>query len=304
MRRAAALLALLAAAACSSKTPDEAYRPTESVLEVVAVLTRHVEDDTYRFEPARDFTGRNVYRASLLRLESLEVVHEEALRAGHLDDVVAFAKGRALERLRAYDLAAASYRQVVREEGELQAEAERSAETCDALADATRPEPGAEADLGDALARHAARVEALETLGVHLAGTHYEPVVLEEIEHADELRAEALVARRAVEPDGDVAALAALQRLVVDHRESKNANAHLIELADLYAELAEEYVDLHPPESLDFDPPTFEAMVGSAARLYEAVANQDGAVERMEASRRLEAFLAFTLRVDHDRFTP
>ena len=33
---------------------------------------RHVPDDTYRFEPARDFTDRNVYRSILLRLENLE----------------------------------------------------------------------------------------------------------------------------------------------------------------------------------------------------------------------------------------
>ena len=74
-------------------------------------------------------------------------------------------------------------------------------------------------------------------------------------------------------------------------------------LADLYAGLATAYVERHPPESLRFDPPAFEELASSASRLYEAVANQDGATERMEASRRLEAFLAFTLRVDRDRFS-
>jgi hypothetical protein len=65
------VLALLAA--CRS-TPevDPRYRPAENVLEVLAVLRHHVPDDTYRFPPARDFTGRNVYRSSLLRLESIE----------------------------------------------------------------------------------------------------------------------------------------------------------------------------------------------------------------------------------------
>jgi hypothetical protein len=58
------------------------------------------------------------------------------------------------------------------------------------------------------------------------------------------------------------------------------------------------------PESLWFDPATFEELVDSATQLYETVANQDGAVEKLEAARRLEAFLAFTLRVDRDRFTP
>jgi hypothetical protein len=135
-------------------------------------------------------------------------------------------------------------------------------------------------------------------------GTHYAAVVREEQERVDAARARFLVDTRRVVPDGDVRALAALQQLVSRHRESKNANDHLLALADLYAELAEEYVEAHPPESLDFDPPRFEELVEAAARLYEAVANQDGAPEKLEAGRRLEAFLAFTLEVDRDRFSP
>jgi hypothetical protein len=34
------------------------------------------------------------------------------------------------------------------------------------------------------------------------------------------------------------------------------------------------------------------------------VTNQDGAPEKLEAARKLEAFIAFTLRVDRDRFSP
>ena len=69
-----ATLALLAVTGCqtfSSKQEEALYGPSEGVLETVAVLRRHVPDDTYRFPTATDFSGRNVYRASLLRLESL-----------------------------------------------------------------------------------------------------------------------------------------------------------------------------------------------------------------------------------------
>ena len=59
----------------------------------------------------------------------------------------------------------------------------------------------------------------------------------------------------------------------------------------------------NPPEGLGFDPPTFQELADAAARLYEVVANQDGTAEKLEAQQRLEAFLAFTLRVDRDRFT-
>jgi len=125
---ALALLALLAGIACAKPGIDPRYRPAASILEIIAVLRRHVPDDTYRFEPARDFTDRNVYRSSLLRLENLEALHAEALRAGHLDGAIAFAKGRALERLRAYDLAAGHYRVAAEREPELREEALRSAD--------------------------------------------------------------------------------------------------------------------------------------------------------------------------------
>jgi hypothetical protein len=320
--RARALLAALLAAGCASAPqPDPRYRPVESVLEVVAVLRRHIPDDTYRFPAARDFTGRNVYRASLLRLENLEQVYADALRAGHMDDVIAFAKGRALERLRAFDLAATSYRRAAEFDGIHQDEALRSATLCDALAESAEmgesetflggnssaaEEVSSSSYTGDAeavLALYARRVALLEKLALESRGTHYEIVIEEEVEEADLERARRFEALRDVLPDGDVRALAELQRVVVRHRESKNANRHVLELADLYAALAREYVEVRPPEGLWFDPPTFQDLVDSASRLYSAVANQDGTTEKLEAQRRLEAFLAFTLRVDSDRFS-
>ena len=122
----------------STPEPDARYRPAENVLEVTAVLRRHVPDDTYRFEPGQDFTGRNVYRSSLLRLESLERVHGESVRAAQMEGVIAFAKGRALERLRAFDLAAEEYRLAAELDRELAVEAGRSADLCEALHDTTR----------------------------------------------------------------------------------------------------------------------------------------------------------------------
>jgi hypothetical protein len=301
---------------CSTPEPDPRYRPSESLLEVLAVLRRHVPDDTYRFEPARDFTGRNVYRASLLRLENLEKIHGGEIRSGYMDDVLAFAKGRALERLRAFDLAASSYAVAAGIEGPLQRDARESQAICEALAEAATlepepapiPEQGAPAALAadreSILALFDRRVALLEALLEGAEGTHYAFVIREEIERADMGRARFLADTRRLYADGDVRALAALQQLVNSHRESKNANRHLLALADLYAELAVEYVESNPPEGLRFDPPQFEELVEAAARLYEAISNQDGAPEKLEAARRLEAFLAFTLKVDRDRFSP
>ncbi|MDP7570024.1 MAG: hypothetical protein QF391_00325, partial [Myxococcota bacterium] len=116
-------------------------------------------------------------------------------------------------------------------------------------------------------------------------------------------RAEYFVALRQILPQGDVRAASELERLVTRHRDSKYANRHVLELAQLYEGIAVEYVDAHPPESLSFDPVRFQELIDSTSRFYEVVAGQDGRPEKLEASRRLEAFLAFALRVDRDRFT-
>jgi len=319
---ACAVVALCAACA-STPQVDPVYRPTENVLEVIAVLRAHIEDDTYRFEPARDFTGRNVYRSSLLRLENLEELHADALRAGHMDGVIAFAKARSLERLRAYDLAAESYRLAADLSEDLRLAALESADICDVLhqaAQMTRAlEPGDEAD-GDAgvrgvsqlveldpdsvLAEFEARTALLDGLIPISEGTHYGPIVREELERADVARASYFVGIRKTDVNGDVRAISELQRVTFQHPESKNFNRHLLELADLYAELAMEYSTSYPPESLLFDPVRFGELVEGASRLYEMVASRDGTPEKIEASRRLEAFLAYSIRIDRDRFTP
>ncbi len=311
--RGLALVPLIAwIGGCSShKAPDPRYRPAENVLEVIAVLRRHVSDDTYRFQPARDFTGRNVYRSSLLRLESLERVHADALRAGHMDGAIAFAKGRAFERLRAYDLAGEEYRIAADREASLKVEALRSADVCDALhrtvgregppdrvPDAAPPDP--EARLRD----YDERMAVFDQVARAVEGTHHVPIIEEEVERADLARAHWFATRRTVLPDGDLRAVSELQRVVVRHSGSKNVNLHLLDLADLYADLAVEYADANPPASVRFDPVRFQELVDGASRLYEIVAGKDGTPEKLEAARRLEAFLAFALRIDHDRFTP
>jgi tetratricopeptide (TPR) repeat protein len=318
LRPRASLVLCFTGLACAS-TPDAnpVYAPTENVLEVVAVLRRHVPDDTYRFEPARDFTGRNVYRSSLLRLENLESRQQDSLRAGHLDGVIAFAKGRALERLRAYDLAAEAYAIAAERDPELHVEALRSADVCNGLQAATASGADTAATAADAVAqgrlqaeiaaavsRFDERVTALETIGASEQDSQYAFIVKEEIERTDVARADYFAALRQLLPDGDVRAAAERQRVVMRHSDSKNSSRHLLALAALYSDLAEEYVDANPPETLRFDPARFQELIDTAARVYEMVAARDGTPEKLEASRKLEAFLAFALRVDRDRFTP
>ena len=295
----------------SSPEPDPRYRPAENVLEVISVLRRHVPDDTYRFEPALDFTGRNVYRSSLLRLESMESLYGDTLRAAHMQGVMAFARGRALERLRAYGLAVGEYRLAADTDARLAVEASRSADVNEAIRsysdmavglDELASQDGLSIDADTMLGRFEERTTRLEALERTTAGTHHAFVVREEIERTDIARARYFSALRQILPDGDVRAAADLQRVVRRHGESKFANRHILAVAELYEELAAEYVDANPPESLDFDPIRFQELVDATSRLYEVVASQDGKTEKLEASRKLEAFLAFALRVDRDRF--
>jgi len=318
----AAHCALLAAAtllvSCSSSPKtDERYRPAENILEIVAVLRRHVPDDTYHFEPARDFTGRNVYRSSLLRLESIERVHAGALRAGHMDGVLAFAKGRALERMRAFSLASASYRLAADFEPSLAVEALRSADICSALVNtlelgmnlatlADRREGDVlSADDPDAMiAQFDERLAALDSIAAAAGETHHSFIVQEEVERTDVARSRYFAAIRFVIPNGNLRAVSELQRVVVRHRDSKHSSHHLLALADLYVDMSEEYIEANPPESMRFDPVHFQELIESASQLFQVVSNRDGTAEKIEAGRRLEAFLAFALRVDRDRFTP
>jgi len=319
---ACAILALCGACA-STPEVDPVYRPTENVLEVISVLRAHIDDDTYRFEPARDFTGRNVYRSSLLRLENLEELYPDALRAGHMDGVIAFAKARSLERLRAFDIAAESYRLAADINEDLRLVALDSADICDVLYEASQmtrelepddeselrsDEPGVpqliELDPDSVLEEFEARTALLDGLAAVTEGTHYGPIVREELERADVARANYFLGIRKTDVSGDVRAISELQRVTFRHPDSKNFNRHLLELADLYAELAVEYSTTYPPESLLFDPVRFQELVEGASRLYEMVASRDGTPEKLEASRRLEAFLAYSIRIDRDRFTP
>lgn len=320
------IVLLLLAVGCQTakqKKMEAHYGPTESIVEVVAVLRRHVPDDTYRFEPATDFTGRNVYRSTLLRLESMERLHADALRSGYMSPVIAFAKGRSLERLRAYDLAAQHYTEAARGDKDLAEAALHSAYVCEQIHQAAavgvdhrdplaNPDPirniielpAEPHDPEQVVAELDERVALLSFLLEEVKGTHYEAVVKEEIERADEVRATFFVHRRHDTPDGHLRGAAELQRVVKRHTASKRRLHHLLSLAEYFDQLAHEYVVAVRPESIGFDSAKFQELVDPAAHLYQSVASHDGTPEKLEAARKLEAFLAFTLLVDHDRFTP
>jgi len=171
------------------------------------------------------------------------------------------------------------------------------------LADPMNQGPPLPLDETEVIAELDARIFILTTLLRKELPPPYPFILREEIERADVARATYFDATRQVLDNGNLRAIAERPRVIARHGPSKYRYRHMIAAADLYAELAEEYVVATPPESLDFDPPMFRELVDGATHLYQAVAHQDGTPEKLVAARRLEAFLAFTLQVDSARFS-
>lgn len=303
MIRAALALGFLGVLACRTPNPDAVYRPTESVLEVATLLRLHRDDDTYRFAPARDYTGKNVYRAALDRLESLEALYQDKFQSGYLDAEILFAKGLALERITEFTLAAEHFSHAASIESVLRDAAVLAATICERLDAARGIEPPHDATPEHAMAVFDERLRILDALLLEAGTSWHRPVIREEVERADLARAEYFRARWLLEPGLAAAVLQQYQVLLQQHAESKNRNRHLIALADLYSDFSRRYAARHPPVSLRFDPATFDEYAKSAHRLYESVSQQDGAVEKLEAEHKLEAFTAFTLEI-HEQKIP
>jgi hypothetical protein len=300
-RAGAALLAVLAAGCASAPPSEPSDQPTQDLLEVVAVLRLHVDDDTYRFAPARDISGRNVFRASFERLESLETAHAEKLSTGYMTDVLWFSKARALERIGEYDLARMHYARVAELDSELAEPARVGKSVCERILAARGSDSAgtlAPQGVADLWTKHRADLVQLRE---DFAATHWRFVADEEIERGDMLEASYFAAQSESDPKLEPTALQRAQQLVEVHRESKNKNRHLLGLADLYAELSRRYARRNPPPSLRFDPATFEEYAHDATRVYEVVAEQDGTVEKLEAAHKLEAYLSFTMQVYEDK---
>src|SRR6476660_377778 len=136
---AAIMAVVLLARAAPAGDATGAFAPYEDLLEVLADLTWHLRDDTYRFPPPKDPTGHDLYQLSLRRLENWEKRYP-----GRLRDVTLFARAEALEHLGEYAKAADLYRQVTTMGSPLSDRARQGAERANVFVDASSlPETGA-----------------------------------------------------------------------------------------------------------------------------------------------------------------
>jgi hypothetical protein len=183
----------------------------------------------------------------------------------------------------------------------LQEAARKGRSFCERVLAARALQPEPLVPLDSALEVYGSRTAQLEKLLEEAGNTHYSFVVREELEQTDLARARYFAARRLLDPRLDAIALQQYQRLVENHSASKNRLRNLVALGDVYCTLARDYAGRVPSQSLGFDPATFDEYAFGCTRILESVSQQDGEVEKVEATRKLEAFIAFTLQVYDER---
>ena len=286
----ALLIVLAVARAAPAGDATGAFAPYEDLLEVLADLTWHLRDDTYRFPPPKDPTGHDLYQLALRRLENWEKRYP-----GRLRDVTGFARAEALEHLGEYQPAADLYRQVAALPSPLAEPARRGAERAGVFAGAAAlPEDAPEA--AGALGALRRKLDAWGTVVARYGGTPWEPGALAEEERLEAMAARLVVEQRRALEEGPTAAERALRFLVQKHADSKELPGHILRLADFYAELAREYVQSHE-RPLAFDEDEFVRQADRALDTYRKVSTWDGAREKPEAQARFAALDAYKTAV-------
>jgi hypothetical protein len=269
-----------------------AFAPYEDLLEVLAPLTWHLNDDLYRFPPPRDPTGHDLLQLSLARLDGWEKRFPTSFR-----DVTSFGRAQILERLGAYQKATDAYRQVAAtSDSPLAPTAKEYATRTAAFAEAAALPEGDSADLDARLGALRKKLDAFGKLVEQYAGTPYQPLALVEEERLEQLTSGLVVEHRRLLAKGDETAERALRFLIQKHADSKYLADHILRLGDLYADLAREYVVAHG-RPLEFKEEAFVARADRALDVYRKVATWDGSREKPEGQARFASLETYKTTV-------
>jgi hypothetical protein len=283
----AVLVALLVATSARAGDAVGAFAPYEDLLEVLAPVTWHLNDDLYRFPPPRDPTGHDLLQLSLARLEGWEKRFPSSFR-----DVTTFARAQILERLGEYQRACDAYKQVVAMAGSplVTAAKESIPRTTAFAAAAALPESGD--DLDARLTALRKKLDAFGKLVDDYKDPPYQSFALVEEERLEGLTSGLVVDHRQLLTNGDTTAERALRFLIQKHADSKNLAEHILRLGDLYAAFAHEYADTNS-RPLQFKEDAFIARTDRALDVYRKVATWDGAREKPEGQARFAALEAY-----------
>lgn len=281
------------AAGCAEPRLEPQYQPARSLVEVVAELESARDLDLYRFDPPRDVTGENLYRAAFARLERLEgLIPDPSFRAS-----IRFAEAVAAERLSDFAGASARYAEVAAMGSGLAAQARRQQPLADEMVPLVAPLSDAP-DPRDMIvaidARRAALVEKYEQSKSDPRAS----LIRCAIERLDVRTREFLWRFRAALPDGTQKAFEFARKVIADHAESRRVFEHTLRLGDMYAELARANLAGSDPAWIEFDAARAKNLIQSAAQVYGEVAAIDGRPEREEARAALANLEALSARID------
>ena len=276
-------------ASLQQRNPSAALAPEAHTLTlIVSELQMHVHDDTYRTSRAVTAAGRDVFDMSLWRIErAQERRSRNPEQWENVDIVLAYARARALERLRRYGEAWEAYERVA-DAGSLLAEpATKAGDVMRRFAryagGSGDPAGGTEAEL----AHLDGRIKRWRELAWESHGTSYQVLALEEAEAWEMLRVDW------VEGNGEIqAALTACRRLVERNHQSKLYAKHLIRLGDLYAEAARRERLRSRAKLAPLDAGRYEGFLDHAFSAYELAGEERKAGPRREAQLKIEALLA------------
>lgn len=287
----AAALALLPALPARADKATGAYAPYEDVVEVIATLSWHLQDDVYRFQPPRDATGHDLYALCYDRLDAWQKRFPS-----RLPDVVTYSRAQALERLREYEKAADYYDEVAGMDSPLVEPARIAGRRARDFANAAGLSERA-AELDARLAAIKRKLEAYAELIDRYRATPAESLALVEEERLEVMTAELVTSNRHLIDNGEDTAEQALRFLIKKHADSKNLPAHVLRLGQLYDERTRAYAAAHD-RPLAFDAEEFSALADRGLDAYRKIATWDGAQEKPEAEGRftaLESYKSTTL---------
>jgi len=285
---AALALAIVFTSSSAFSAAEKQYAPAENLMDIVKDFQRMAREDVYRFPIAKDVTGINIMKATLVRLDDYEKKN-----AGQSADIVQFSKATAYERLREYDQALAYYRRVAETGGPLSAPAAKGIEALESFK-RILDKPLSTKDPFEYIKGLDEKVDAWNAMIRKYQGTPYEYLAMVEEEKIDRAKVIFVELNRYRLRDGNQLTILGFSQLVTKHRQSKNYHRFLLDFADFYLLLAREYAAQNDPEGLSFNLDTFEQFAKSALRLYTEVGQVDGIAEKIEAQGKIEGVRGLT----------
>lgn len=257
-------------------------------MEIISDFQRQVNYDSYKFPAPKDFAGRNIFKATLIKLNSYEKLYP-----GRFKQVIAFNKAKSWERLQDYQKAIKYYKEA-EQNPPLKETARQNIQICQEfnnLKEQYEEISGEDAEAD--LARLDKMKESWEPLIRKYSSTPYESLAREEQEQVEFAKVLFLKKNWFHRPKGKLLIHNSYRFLIKRHLESKNVYRYFIKFGDFYARLAHEYTEERDPEGVYFKRKEFGRLANFALELYEVPASKDGIPEKLEAKGKLDALRAY-----------